>query len=139
MLAEVEEAGEQENDLTNLRPTSKAQTISFRNSLRTTTVRVYWVNFQGKLTLYRTLKPGQAYTQHSFITHKWIVKSTTGQTLWRGAVLPTPRSVNLKAAVRKVVVVRKVIVVRKPAAIPTKITFRNYMRKTTVKVYWLNF
>lgn len=58
LFDEVEEAGEQDEDLTNLRPTQRAQTISFKNLLKKTTVRVYWVNFQKKLTLYRTLKPG---------------------------------------------------------------------------------
>ncbi len=35
---------------------------------------VYWIDYGGQEKLYRTLAPGESYTQNTFATHPWIVR-----------------------------------------------------------------
>jgi len=80
---EVDAQRMQDEDLTNLGQV--ATTMRFTNSLRFG-IKVFWINFSGKETLYRTLRPGQTYVQHTYIGHKWVVRAAAGnRLLWRGA------------------------------------------------------
>lgn len=36
-------------------------------------VNVYWLNYQGEMELYNTLKGGESYVQRSYIGHPWVV------------------------------------------------------------------
>ncbi|PIR39186.1 MAG: hypothetical protein COV35_01330 [Alphaproteobacteria bacterium CG11_big_fil_rev_8_21_14_0_20_39_49] len=54
----------------------KASTINFINSSNDIR-KIYWLDYKGKKVLYRVLKPGDTYTQRTFITHPWLV--TDGQ------------------------------------------------------------
>lgn len=46
--------------------------ISFKNRLKQT-VKIYWLNYSGRRVLYRQLKPGESYTQQTYVTHPWVV------------------------------------------------------------------
>jgi hypothetical protein len=39
------------------------------------TVQVFWIDFSGKEVLYRELKSGESYTQETFVTHPWRVRT----------------------------------------------------------------
>lgn len=37
-------------------------------------VKIYWINFNGELTVYNSeLKPGKTFQQHSYLTHHWYI------------------------------------------------------------------
>lgn len=50
--------------------------IRFRNGLDEP-VLVYWLNYDGEEIRYKTLKPGREYTQHTYVTHPWIVRRSS--------------------------------------------------------------
>src|SRR5271167_4674130 len=37
------------------------------------TIKVYWLNYEGKRELYQTLKDGEYYEQQTFVTHPWLI------------------------------------------------------------------
>jgi len=64
--------------------------MTFINN-RKTSVRVYWLNFQKKWTLYRTLAPNQSYTQHTYVGHVWkVVRASNGSVIWSGKASAGP-------------------------------------------------
>jgi hypothetical protein len=34
--------------------------------------RVYWLNYQGRREFYKSLRPGESFTQDTFATHPWV-------------------------------------------------------------------
>lgn len=48
--------------------------VIFDNQLGEPVV-LYWVDLQGKETLYRELQPGETYRQGTFLTHSWRIRS----------------------------------------------------------------
>jgi hypothetical protein len=42
------------------------------------TVKVYWLNYQGKRTFYRDLAPRTSYVQETWLTHPWVISSLAG-------------------------------------------------------------
>ncbi|GAB6044087.1 VHL beta domain-containing protein [Endothiovibrio diazotrophicus] len=46
--------------------------VTFQND-SSATVNVYWINFQGNRTLYKTLTAGASYRQPTYIGHPWVV------------------------------------------------------------------
>ena len=44
-------------------------------------IKLYWINFAGKRTLYRTLKKGQSYSQSTFVAHSWVMTTVDDQCL----------------------------------------------------------
>ncbi|NEO66700.1 MAG: hypothetical protein F6J94_18440 [Moorea sp. SIO1F2] len=36
-------------------------------------IKTYWLNYQGNRTYYYQLKPGQGYTQQTYVTHPWVI------------------------------------------------------------------
>jgi hypothetical protein len=42
------------------------------------TVRLYWVDFKGKLRSYGSLTPGKTMPMNSFATHPWVAKDPKG-------------------------------------------------------------
>lgn len=45
------------------------------------TVRVHWLDFEGRRIFYSSLPPGQSYTQNTFLTHPWLVTDVSGNPL----------------------------------------------------------
>lgn len=62
---------------------SRATSVRFINAT-SQPVHVYWIDYQGREQLYRTLTPGEGYDQPTFVTHPWVVKEGPG-----GALLAT--------------------------------------------------
>jgi hypothetical protein len=62
----------QEQSLRSPQTGTPASSIEFVNS-RTAAVKIYWLNGGGQRTLYRTLTPGQSYTQGTFVSHPWVI------------------------------------------------------------------
>lgn len=59
------------------RKSEKSETktlIEFVNKMNVP-VAVFWINFDGEQEKFRTLEPGERYTQSTFVTHPWIVKT----------------------------------------------------------------
>ena len=40
-----------------------------------------WVNYDGKLTFYKTLQPGQSFEQKTYETHPWVALNSAGKIL----------------------------------------------------------
>lgn len=36
-------------------------------------IKTYWLDYQGNRTYYYQLKPGQGYTQQTYVTHPWVI------------------------------------------------------------------
>jgi len=45
--------------------------VVFVNGLRDERARIYWVDYRGKPTRYKTLAPGERHRQQTFVTHPW--------------------------------------------------------------------
>ena len=41
-------------------------------------VDVFWENFEGGETLYKTLKPEYGYDQQTYVGHKWVIRFKGG-------------------------------------------------------------
>jgi von Hippel-Lindau disease tumor supressor len=56
-------------------------------------VTVYWLDFAGERVRYKTLLPGESYTQQTYLTHPWVVVKKGGEC--RGPFLPRrkPRTI----------------------------------------------
>lgn len=54
--------------------------IKFTNS-SSYSVKIYWVNYSGNESLYKTLSAGSSYWQQTFYGHKWRVRDTSGNLL----------------------------------------------------------
>jgi hypothetical protein len=57
------------------------------------TIAVYWIDYNGVRVLYNQLVPGQSYVQATFVTHPWVVTSSTGDCL--GIYFPTSDSTSV--------------------------------------------
>ena len=51
--------------------TSQPTQIRFTNSLNGP-VDLYWINFKGRWQKYARIRPGQAFTQQTYVGHAWI-------------------------------------------------------------------
>lgn len=56
--------------------TTQPTTISFTDKA-TDTKRIYWLNFNGVRVLYGTLQTGQAISIQTYITHPWVVATSS--------------------------------------------------------------
>lgn len=54
--------------------------IKFTNS-SSYSVKIYWINYSGGESLYKTLSAGSSYWQHTFYGHKWRVRDNAGNLL----------------------------------------------------------
>jgi VHL beta domain len=52
--------------------------ITFRNSTAGN-VKLYWLDYNGKRQLYKTLTPGESYIQSTYIGHPWLAANATDQ------------------------------------------------------------
>ncbi|MBB4305089.1 hypothetical protein GGD81_004157 [Rhodobium orientis] len=50
---------------------NRSTQIRFINSLNSP-VELYWINFRGRWVQYATLRPGQSYSQQTYVGHAWI-------------------------------------------------------------------
>ncbi|MBE65628.1 MAG: hypothetical protein CMQ30_03025, partial [Gammaproteobacteria bacterium] len=58
--------------------------ISFKFVNKTSTnLKVYWIDYSGKETLYRTLKINESYTQLTNTTHAWSVHDADGSVIFK--------------------------------------------------------
>jgi hypothetical protein len=88
-LGTVLEANDQNNTASQVFPVSSAISCSMESTIRSTagdspttiqftnrttqTVRVFWLDYEGKRVLYNTLEAGATYVQGTFLTHPWIL------------------------------------------------------------------
>jgi hypothetical protein len=56
---------------------NKPSAIKFVN-LTNQTIRVHWLDFNGKRVFYNSLSPGQSYIQNTFLAHSWVVTDISG-------------------------------------------------------------
>ncbi len=61
-------------------------TIQFVN-FTSQDIQVYWLNYEGRRVLYKTLTARENYLQSTFLTHPWVVTDTSGRCL--GIFLPS--------------------------------------------------
>ena len=54
------------------RPSKEPTGMVFANR-SSSTVRIYWLDFQGNRRLYRNLSPGDKTSQSTFIGHNWLI------------------------------------------------------------------
>lgn len=47
--------------------------ITFYNK-RAKTISVNWIDFRGNVVFYKALRPGEYYTQPTYLTHPWLIK-----------------------------------------------------------------
>lgn len=59
--------------------------IEFVNN-RSESVRIHWLDYQGRRQLWLTLNAGQSLVQGAYVTHPWVVANTTDRCL--GIYLP---------------------------------------------------
>jgi len=41
-------------------------------------VKLYWLNYEGQKTAYRSIQPGRTHRQQTFLTHPWTFESMEG-------------------------------------------------------------
>ena len=59
--------------------------IKFINEL-SSDVDLYWIDYEGNRVFYRTIYANSEYTQHTFLTHPWLIVLTgTGGTATQGS------------------------------------------------------
>ncbi len=56
-------------------------------------VTVYWLDFAGERVRYKTLQPGESYTQQTYLTHPWVVVKESGEC--HGPFLPRRKPRNI--------------------------------------------
>ncbi len=39
----------------------------------TSQFKIYWIDYEGDRVLYNQLRPGQNYTQGTYLTHPWVI------------------------------------------------------------------
>lgn len=44
-------------------------------------MHIFWLNYQGKRVLYKVLAPRSACNQPTYLTHPWLVSSSSGTCL----------------------------------------------------------
>lgn len=56
-------------------PTISPQLFSFilTNDINSS-VRLYWVNYSGRLVYYKKISPGRSYRQYTYVGHKWKLR-----------------------------------------------------------------
>ena len=59
------------------------------------TVKLYWINYQGKRELYATLPPGGSYDSDTFLTHPWLVTDEKENAWAIYLADPQPRTVQV--------------------------------------------
>lgn len=62
-------------------PKTGAPTSVYFQNNSSTTVFIYWMNFQGQRVYYYTLQPGQGYSQQTYYRHVWVVSNQAGDCL----------------------------------------------------------
>lgn len=58
--------------------TGPATTVDFKNSSDAGVI-IYWLNMSGKRVEYKKLSAGASYTQHTFVTHPWLIANLQDQ------------------------------------------------------------
>ena len=62
--------------------------LTFVNNT-TDSARVYWLNYQGRREFYKSLRPGESFTQDTFATHPWVATDADENCL--DVYVPQPR------------------------------------------------
>jgi len=60
-------------------------TLTFVNRT-TSSVRILWLNYQGREVFYRSLGPGESYTQTTYATHPWRIRDASSGKVLRTLV-----------------------------------------------------
>lgn len=58
----------------------KPVTVGFKNK-SSSRLDLAWVNYDGKLTFYKTLQPGESFEQKTYETHPWVALNSAGKIL----------------------------------------------------------
>jgi len=54
--------------------------VGFKNKF-SSRLDLAWVNYDGKLTFYKTLQPGESFEQKTYETHPWVALNAAGKIL----------------------------------------------------------
>jgi hypothetical protein len=71
-------------------------TVTFVNKSQHT-VKVYWLNYQGRRVLYKTLRRGQSYKQGTALTHPWVITDENDRAWSVHYPTAAPLTVNIEA------------------------------------------
>lgn len=85
LLELTPEESNQESSFKSLN-SDKEAFVRFKNT-SSAMVKVYWLDFQGKRTLYISLSPGDQRNQWTYLTHPWLVADSEDKAL--GIYIPT--------------------------------------------------
>jgi uncharacterized membrane protein (UPF0127 family) len=69
--------------------------VLFINS-RSRPLKVAWIDFQGQEHLYRTLQPGESYTQPTYTSQVWVLETAAGGCVKALKVLSDRAIANIK-------------------------------------------
>ena len=64
-----------------------ATEVTFQNQ-SDVTIKVYWLDYEGKRQYYADVKPGKSYTQDTYMTHPWVVTNVKGACVMMFRPLP---------------------------------------------------
>lgn len=56
--------------------------------------RVYWLNYQGRREFYKSLRPGESFTQDTYATHPWVATDSDENCI--EVYMPQPRPSTLR-------------------------------------------
>lgn len=76
----------QEHGLRSLAGTTSTAITFVNNSA--TTIRTYWIDYQGTRKFYAEVQPGRSYVQQTYLTHPWVVTNSQEDCL--GVYMPNP-------------------------------------------------
>lgn len=108
--------------------------LNFVND-RSAPVTVYWLDSAGERKAFRTLAPGEAFTQSTFVGHAWLVADPSDRCL--DVYLPQLQTTQL--TVSKHFVLRCTERYRSiEAKVPTEIEVTNDLA-TPVEIHWLDY
>jgi hypothetical protein len=66
-----------EEDLRSIN-SNQAAGLAFFNS-RSSSVRIYWIDFQGVRKFYTTVAPGATWRVNTYLTHPWVITDLSDQ------------------------------------------------------------
>lgn len=121
--------------------------VTFINTLDSA-ASVYWIDFDGRRALYRTLPPGESYRQQTYVHHPWVVCAGAPQSpvavfhpspTEAGALICSPMGAGVASSALQPCHPSNADALRSLSGGPsTHITFANTL-STAVNVYWIDY
>jgi hypothetical protein len=79
---------------------NRATSLTFVNTSKQT-VKVYWLDFEGRRVLYQTLKDGETYQIRTYLTHPWVITDEQDRAWAVYYPTPQPRTIAIEPPPRK--------------------------------------